>query len=147
MIILEIPPFPHQKGILRFEAFLPDGLDTVAEVIEDVATLDTTTGRQETTDNAGDVLSDVECLGIIHTDALHTETETADARKHHRLSLTKPVFKDVLKLRHHTDDRSFGKPTVTTSLLCDFAKCYLTLAHGLCKIFAIRAAALDVVLN
>ena len=36
-----------------FEAVLPDGLDAIAEVVKDTATLDAATGGQETTDDAG----------------------------------------------------------------------------------------------
>ena len=60
-----------------FEASLPDGLDTLAEVVEDVAVLgpftdvDAATCWKETTDDAGDVTADVECLRIIHTDAFY----------------------------------------------------------------------------
>ena len=45
-----------------------------------MATLDATTGREETTDDAGDMTTDVECLRIIHTDTLHTKTETSYSR-------------------------------------------------------------------
>ncbi len=66
---------------------MPDGLDAITEVIEDMAALDATASREETADNAGDVLADVECLGIIHTDALYTQTETADTREHDSLTI------------------------------------------------------------
>ena len=57
---------------LRFKARLPDGFDTFAEVVEDMATLDATTGREETTDDAGDMTTDVESLGIINPDTFYT---------------------------------------------------------------------------
>jgi len=56
---------------LRLKACLPDGFDTFAEVVEDMTALDAATSREETTDNAGDVTADVECLRIIHTDAFY----------------------------------------------------------------------------
>ena len=58
---------------LRFKARLPYGFDTLAEVVEDVAALDTATGREETADDSGDVAADVECLRVIHPDALYTK--------------------------------------------------------------------------
>ena len=76
----------------RFETFLPDGLDTIAEVIEDLATLDATTGRQEAADNAGDVTADVESLRVIHTDAFHAEAEASDAGKHHGVAFAEFLF-------------------------------------------------------
>ena len=72
---------------LRFKTRLPDGFDTFAEVVEDMASLNTATGREETADDAGDVTVDVECLRVIHPDALYTKTETADARENDRLPL------------------------------------------------------------
>ena len=81
---------------LRFKARLPDGFDTIAEVVEDMATLDAATGREETTDDAGDMTTDVECLGIIHTDALHAKTETSYTWKDYSLPLGKSLLQDVL---------------------------------------------------
>jgi hypothetical protein len=51
---------------------LPNGLDALAEIINDMVTLGATAGRQETTDNTGDVMPDVESLRTVHTDALYT---------------------------------------------------------------------------
>jgi hypothetical protein len=81
---------------LRLKARLPDGFDTFAEVVEDMATLDATTGREETTDDAGDMTTDVESLGIIHTNALHTKTETSYTWKDNSLPLGKSLLQDVL---------------------------------------------------
>ena len=66
---------------LRFETFLPDSLHTIAEVIQDMTALNTTTCGQETTDNASDMSADVKRFGIIDTDALNTQAETSDARE------------------------------------------------------------------
>jgi hypothetical protein len=55
---------------LRFGTFVPDGLDTVAEVVENVATLDATAGGQEAADDARDVAADVKGLGVVDTDTL-----------------------------------------------------------------------------
>ena len=52
-----------------------------------MASLNTATGREETADDAGDVAADVECLRVIHPDALYTKTETADAKENDRLTL------------------------------------------------------------
>lgn len=70
---------------LRLEALVPDGLHTVAEVVDDMAVLgaaasvDTMAGRQEAADDTGDVTADVELLRIVHADTFYTEAETADA--------------------------------------------------------------------
>lgn len=92
------------KNELRFETVLPDGLDTLADVVENVAALNATAGGEETADDPGNVLADVELLRIIYTDALHAEAETSDARKDHRLTLPQFLFQDVLQFRHHADD-------------------------------------------
>ena len=81
---------------LRFEAFLPDGLDTLAEVIKDMPACDATAGREETTDDAGDVAPDIKVLRVVNTDAFHTKAETSDAWKDNRLSFRQPMFQDVL---------------------------------------------------
>lgn len=52
-----------------------------------MASLNTATGREETADDACDVAADVECLRVIHPDALYTKTETADAKENDRLTL------------------------------------------------------------
>ena len=44
----------HSVADLRLKARLPDGFDTFAEVVEDMATLDAATSREETTDDTGD---------------------------------------------------------------------------------------------
>lgn len=72
---------------LRLKPRLPYGFDTLAEIIEDMASLNTATGREETADDACDVAADVECLRVIHPDALYTKTETADAKENDRLTL------------------------------------------------------------
>ena len=50
---------------LRFETCLPDGLDTIAEVVEDVTALNATACGEETADITSDVTTDVECLRVI----------------------------------------------------------------------------------
>lgn len=74
-------------GSSGFEAFLPHGFYTIADVIEDVTPLNTMAGRQKSADNPGDMAADIECLGIVDADALHTKTETANAWEYDRLSL------------------------------------------------------------
>lgn len=81
---------------LWLEPLLPDGLDSIAEVVENMAALDTTASGEETANDAGDVLSDVEGFRIIHTDTLHTETETTDAGKYHRLTFPQSLFQNIL---------------------------------------------------
>ncbi len=112
-----------------------------------MATLDAATGREETTDDTGDVTADVEGLRVVHTDALYPETEAADAWKDDRLALWEPLFQDVLQFRHDTDDGSLAEAPVTTSLGGYLVKGYLALTHRFGKIFPIRTASLNIVLN
>jgi hypothetical protein len=126
---------------------MPDGLDALAEVIEDMAALDATASREETADNAGDVLADVECLGIIHTNTLYAKTETADAWEHDCLTLRKPLLQDVLQFRHYTNNGSLAEAAVATSLGGYLIERDLALTDCFSKIFSIRTAALDVVLD
>ena len=130
-----------------FEALLPYGLDTIAEVVDDMTSLDATASGEETANDTGDVLADVEGLRIVHTDALHTKTETADAREYHRLAFPQFLLQNILKFRYDTDDRTLREAAVTTGLFGDFTECHLALAHGLGKIFPIRTATLDIVLD
>ena len=67
---------------------MPDGFDAIAEVVENVATLGAAAGGKETANDAGDMTTDVEGLGIVNTDALHTQAETADAGEDNCMSLT-----------------------------------------------------------
>lgn len=71
---------------LRLEACLPYGLYALAEIVEDVAALNTATGWQETTNDAGDVAADIEFLRVIHTDAFYTQAEATYARQNNRFS-------------------------------------------------------------
>ena len=79
-----------------FEAFQPDGLHAVAEVIEDMTTLDASASREETTDNTGDVTTDVEVLGIINAYTFHAKAESADAWEDYCLPFSQPMLQDVL---------------------------------------------------
>jgi hypothetical protein len=132
---------------LRLKARLPDGFDAFAEVVEDMAALDTATGWEETADDAGDVASDVEFLRIIHPDTLYPKAETADSWEYDRLALGKSVLQDILKFCYHTIHSPLGKSAVTASLSGYLTERHLALTDCFCKIFSIRAAALDIVLD
>ena len=132
---------------LRFKARLPYGLDTLAEVVEDMATLDAATGWEETADDAGDVASDVEFLRIIHPDTLYPKAETADSWEYDRLTLGKAVLQDILEFCYHTIHSSLREAAVTASLSGYLIERHLALTDCFCKVFAIRVAALDVVLD
>ena len=67
---------------------MPDNLHTLAEVIEDVTALNTTTSGKEAADDASDVATDIEVLRVIDTDTLYTQAETTDTRQDYRLSFT-----------------------------------------------------------
>ena len=103
--------------------------------------------RKEATDNARDMLTDVECFRVIHTDALHPETETTDARKDHRLPFGKFLLQDILQFCDHADHSTFRESTVTACLSRDLVESNLALTHCLRKILPIRTTTLDVVLN
>ena len=75
---------------------MPDDLHTLAEIIEDVAALNTTASGKETADDAGDVAADIEVLGVIDTETLYTQAESSDARKDDRLSLTQFLLESIL---------------------------------------------------
>ena len=87
----------HIEAVSRLKACLPDGLDALTEVVEDMAPLDTATGREETAYDACDVTTDVERLRIIDTDALYPKAETSDAWKNNGLTFRKPMLQDILK--------------------------------------------------
>ena len=59
--------------------------------------------------------------------------------------LAEPLLHDVLNLSSDSDDRAFGEAAVATRLSGYLVECHLALAHCLCKVFTVRAAALDVV--
>ena len=130
-----------------FEAFVPDDLHALAEFIEDVSALDAAAGGKEATDDASDVVADIECLWVVDTDTFHTEAETTDTGEHHSLALTQFLFEHVLKFRDDTRDGAFRETTVSANLLTDFVECNLTLTHGLGKVSPVRTATLNVVPN
>lgn len=51
----------------RFGPLVPNRLDTFAEVVKNVASLDAATGGQEAADDAGDVTADIEGFRVVHT--------------------------------------------------------------------------------
>ena len=132
---------------LRLKARLPDGFDALAEVVEDMATLDAATGWEKTADDAGDVASDVEFLRIIHPDTLYPKAETADSWEYDRLALGKSVLQDILKFCYHTIHSPLGKSAVTASLSGYLTERHLALTDCFRKKFPIRATALNVVLD
>ena len=71
---------------LRLEAFLPDGFDTVAEIVEDTTALSATACREKTADDASNMATDIEVLWVVDTNTLYTKTETADSWKDNGLS-------------------------------------------------------------
>ena len=98
--------FLYENVSLRLEAFLPDGLDVLAEVIDDVAAYGATAGGEEAADDASDVAADVELLRIIDALAFHTQTETADAWQHHRVAVAQPGLHQILQVRDDRCDRA-----------------------------------------
>ena len=75
---------------------MPDGLDTFAEVVENMTALDATTSGEEAADDAGNMAADIEILGIIDTDALHTQAEATNARQHNGLPFTQFLLHSIL---------------------------------------------------
>ena len=130
---------------LRLEAFLPDGVHTVAEVVEDVAAVDAAAGGEETADDAGDVVTDVEVFRVVHANAFHAKAEAADTGKDDGLAVAEPLFEDILQLSHYADHRALCKSAVATCLGGYFVERHLALTDGFCKVFSKGTAALDVV--
>ena len=75
---------------------MPDGLDTFAEVVENMAALDATASGEEAADDAGNMAANIEILGIIDTDALHTQAEATNARQHNGLAVAQFLLHGVL---------------------------------------------------
>ena len=71
---------------------MPDGLDTFAKVVKNMAALNTAAGGKEAADDAGDVMADVEFLWVVYADAFHTKTEASDAGKHHGVAFAEFLF-------------------------------------------------------
>ena len=115
--------------ILRLEAFLPDGLDTLAEIVEDMAVLHAATSGEEAADDAGDVTSKIEFLRVLNTNTLHTKTETANTGKDDRLTICQLILEKFLQFRNHTNNGSFRETAVATSLCCDLIECHFALTH------------------
>ena len=129
------------------ETVLPDSLYAVTEVVEDSASGDAAAGGEEAADDAGDVTTDVEVLGIVDTDTLYAKAEPADAGEHDGMTLAEPLPENLLKFRCHTDDGALRKAAVTTSLGGYLVECHLALTDCFCEVFTIRTAALDIVLD
>ena len=55
------------------EAFLPDGLHAVADIVKDMPPLDAAPRWQETADDTRDVPLDIKRLLVVDTHTLHTE--------------------------------------------------------------------------
>ena len=95
---------------LRLEAFLPDGLHTVAEVIEDMTSLDAAASGEEAADDTSDVSRDIELLRIIDTYTFHAKAESADAWEDNRLPFD--LYREGIfyygtsKYRHENDGAS-----------------------------------------
>ena len=130
---------------LWFEACLPDGLYSFAEVVKNMTTLNTAACWQEFADDTGDVITDVEGLWIIHANTFHTEAETTNARKDHRLTIREFFLQYVLQLCDYADDSTFREPAVTASLLGNLHERYFALTYSLSKVFAVRTALLNIV--
>lgn len=75
---------------------MPDGLDTFAKVVKNMAALNTATGGKETADDAGDVTANVEGFRVVHTNALYTKAETSDAGQYHGLAVAQFLLHGVL---------------------------------------------------
>lgn len=75
---------------------MPNGFHTVAEVVKNAATLDTTTGREKTAYDARDMPSNVKLLWIVDSYTFYTKTKTANARKNHCLPLGQSLLKNIL---------------------------------------------------
>ena len=63
---------------------MPNRLDTLTEVVENVASLDAATSGQEATDDAGDMTADDEGFRVVLTDAIYTQAVIPSPQKNER---------------------------------------------------------------
>lgn len=107
---------------------MPDGLDAFAEVVEDVAALDAAAGWEETADNAGDVATDVERLGIIDSDTLYTETEATNAWKNDSLSILS-ILSNILRIYALLSDAKISKITESPTWFPNYLRIYASFSE------------------
>jgi hypothetical protein len=110
-----------------------------------MAPLNTAACWQEFANDTGDVMTDVEGLWIINTDALYTEAETTNAREDHRLTIREFFLQYVLQLCDYAEDSTFREPAVTASLLGNLHERYFTLTYCFGEILAVGTATLNIV--
>ena len=135
----------HTVRVLRFETFLPDGFHTIAEIIENATTLNATTGGEETTDDTGNMSSDIELLRILYSYTFYTKAETANARKNYRLPIGQTLLKNVLQFGDNSYDIAIFKTAVSTGFCCDFIERHFALTYSLCKILSVSATTLNII--
>ena len=130
-----------------FETTLPDGLHTIAEVVEEAVVGLASTGWEEFADDAGDVVAQAECFRIVYALALHAQAEPADARNDYRVAIGELHLQGMFQVCYHSHHRRAVISPCHQRFSYHVVQRHLALTHGLGKIFSIRAAALDVVFN
>lgn len=116
---------------------LPNGGDTLAEVIEDVAAFDTVTGGQEAADDAGDVTADIEPLRLVDALALHTEAEAAYAGEHYGIALGERCLQGILQIGYHSDGGRLVVASRHHLMIEHVTQGNVALAYCLCKVFPV----------
>lgn len=124
---------------------LPDGIDAIAEIIDDVVTAITVTGWEKAADDASDVATTAELLRLIYPLTLHTKAEATDFRNHNGIALGEFHLQGLLQIG---DDSHYRRVVIAAShqrLTYHIFKGDIALAHRLGKVFSEGATALDVV--
>lgn len=87
--------------VLRLAPVLPDGVDAVADVVEDVVAGGAVAGGQEAADDALDVAAQAELLRVVHALALHAEAEAAYLGQDDGVAVGEFHLQRVLQVGHH----------------------------------------------
>ena len=80
---------------------LPDSFHAVAEVIDDVAPCCPMAGWQEAADDAGDVVTQVKLLRLVHALTFHTEAEAPDFWNHYGVAVRELHLQRVLQVGYY----------------------------------------------
>ena len=145
----------HQKDAIRgdekasgnsgLHTFLPYGFHAGTGVVEDAATGGAASGGQEAEEDAGDVTSEAELLRSLHPSALYTEAEASEAGKDDGLPFGEFLHEDVLHVGDHRQGGALRDAAALAGFGGDLVEGYFALTHGFSEVFAVGAAALDVV--
>ena len=105
---------------LGLEAFVPDGLETLAGVVDDVAGGGTVAGGEEAADETGEVTADVEVLGVVDTFTFYADAEPAYAVDDDGLTQCEALLHEFLEFGDYQLDVALANATVAAGLFGDF---------------------------